>query len=142
MKKIKEYTLVVVLGLTFLEMLKFIILLVYFMTDNSFYEGIYVNSDKVNIYYKVLYMKLIPFFIYTIVILISTLKKYFNLLDSLLIFVITIFLFRIFDYRELLFFVSNHRTRLYVTMVLSIGLFLILGAKLLSLRSKRNSIQI
>lgn len=139
MKKIKENILFVVLGLTFLELLKFIILLVYFMTDNSFYEGIYVSSDKVDIYYKVLYMKLIPFFIYTFVILILTFKKYFNLLDSLIIFVITICIFRIFDYRELLFFVSNHRTRLYVTMVLSICLFLIVGAQLLSLRSKRNS---
>lgn len=137
MKNIKEKILFGILGLTILELLKFTILLVYIITDKNFYDGIYNNRAIEDIFYKMWYMNLIPLLVFTFITMFFLYRKFLGVLSTLLIYIITIFLYRIFDYRDLLFFITNHRAKLYIIIVLSILLILVVSVKLLKFKTKK-----
>lgn len=128
MKNTKQDILYIILGFTVIQLLKYFILIIYFNIDNDFYHGIYSKKNFVNIHDKILYMQLLPVLIYSVCFFIYF-KKYsknINLLKIILIFTITIILNSNFDYRDFLFFISNHRIKLYVSLFFSFIMIVII----------------
>lgn len=120
MKKIKNKTLIIILGISILDTIKYFILAYYFLTDINFYQLTYNQKDLVEINHKLYYMQIIPIIIYSLALLTFCFKYKLNFFTGILIYILTISINRFFELRDLLFFISNHRYKLYIANIISI----------------------
>lgn len=129
----------VILGISFLNFIKYFILLVYFFTDKNFYKGTFDDNDSFLINEKLLYMQLIPLTLYlaAVVFLIFIYKKALSVIELIIIVIITIYLNKIIDFRGLFFFITNHRIRLYYAILISLLIILVTFRFIKFLATKR-----
>ncbi|NRS90053.1 hypothetical protein HNQ02_002988 [Flavobacterium sp. 7E] len=119
-----------------LQLMKYILLLIFIYTDNNFYVGEINNSNYIDLNLKNIYVNLIPLIIYSSIFLIFILKKRVKLFEGVLIYSITMLLNHFFDLRDILYFINNHRVKVCVALFLITILFI----KFTRFRKKINSV--
>lgn len=141
MKKNIKISLAIIFLFNFfaLEIIKFLFFLYFIITDDSFYFG-NISSDFSVFKNKILIMNTVPLVVFFLLFPIMIWKKKeFSKIEKIILFILVILFYNNFDIRDIFFFVGNHRIKLYISLLLSIFLFLLLWFAYRKYYNKRSS---
>ncbi len=126
----KKQILTLISFYSFLSVILFLVLLFYTFTDNNFYEG-YIksfNNNEALIVYKLISLKVVPLFSFLIFLLFVRRKINLKLFQYIGMAILSVVIFLLFDFRDLLIFIDNHRIKLYISLVVCL-VFMIITLK-------------
>ncbi|POS02904.1 hypothetical protein Q361_1012 [Flavobacterium croceum DSM 17960] len=114
-----------IFGFLSLSLIKLLIILFFLLTDDSFY---YLSKQK-NIDYgelamKLFYINIIPVFLHLFIGTYMFYKNTNSFIKTLVILCISLLLYYFFNFIDLLFFIENHRAKVYSSIILIIILMI------------------
>lgn len=135
MKNNLKLILISIFGFLSLSLMKLLVILVYLLTDDNFY---YLSKQK-NIDYgelamKLFYINIIPMVLYLLIGTYLIYKIINSFFKTLVILFISLLLYYFFNFIDLLFFMENHRIKVYFSIVL---IFSLMIGMLFLIRKKR-----
>lgn len=125
MKNNLKLILISIFGFLSLSLVKLLVIVVYLLTDDNFY---YLSKQK-NIDYgelamKLFYINIIPMVLYLLIGTYLIYKIINSFFKTLVIVCISLLLYYFFNFIDLLFFMGNHRIKVYFSIVLIFSLMI------------------